>query len=154
MVNGLAVTMSNPGSGAVDVSPNKVLKITFNKPVKFGNKLITLKTSSGNYIATTKGISSNVLTLRHKLLSKGVQYIITMTSGSVTDLTGKAISYYSTSFRVSSLTMIQMKDGISRAQKFYISNHRLPNYVTFGTKKILINNFKAIIGAYGLKINY
>ncbi len=154
VVNGLGVTMSNPSSGAVDVSPNKVLKITFSKPVKFGNKFITLKNSSGKSIATTKSISSNVFTLRHKLLSKGVKYIITMASGSVTDLSGKGISYYSTSFRVSSLTMAQMKDGISRVQKFYITNHRLPNYVRFGTKKILINNFKAIIGAYGLKINY
>lgn len=154
VVNSLAVIMPNPSSGAVDVSPNKVLKITFSKPVKFGNKLITLKNGSGNSIATTQSISSNVLTLRHKLLSKGVKYIITMASGSVTDISGKAISYYSTSFRVSSLTMAQMKDGISRVQKFFITNHRLPNYVTFGTKKILINNFKEIISAYGLKVNY
>ena len=154
VVNGLAVTMSSPSNGAVDVSPNRVLKITFSKPVKFGNKLITLKTSTGKSIAITKSISSNVLILRHKLLSKGVKYIITIASGSVTDLSGKAISYYSTSFTVSSLTMAQMKDGISRVQKFYITNHRLPAYVTFGTKKILINYFQAIIGAYGLKILY
>jgi glutamine amidotransferase-like uncharacterized protein len=154
VINGLAVSMSSPSNGAVDVSPNQLLKITFNKPIKFGNNLISLKTSSGNSIAITKSISNNVLSLRHKLLGKGVRYIVTLASGSVTDLSGKAISYYSTSFRVSSLTTAQIMDGISRVQKFYITNHRLPNYVTFGTRKILINNFIAIIGAYGLKINY
>jgi len=47
-----------------------------------------------------------------------------------------------------------MKDGLKRAQSFYNTNHRLPNYVTFGTKKIPIGNFLGIIGTYGQKIVY
>ncbi len=46
-----------------------------------------------------------------------------------------------------------MKDGLSRAQTFFNSNLRLPNYVSFVTKKILIAEFQRIIATQGLKIN-
>lgn len=51
------------------------------------------------------------------------------------------------------LTVAQMNDGLSRAQKFYNTNNRLPNYVSYGTTKILIAEFKTIIATKGLKIN-
>ena len=50
------------------------------------------------------------------------------------------------------LTTAQIKDGLKRAQAFYNKNNRLPNYVSYGTKKILIANFQKILKAYGLKI--
>lgn len=152
--NNLIIKMSSPYNRAVDISPNNVIKVTFNKPIKFGNKKITLKSSKGKSIPLTLIINNNILILNHNLLSKGDKYIITIASGSVTDLSGKACSLYTTSFTVSSLTMTQMTDGISRIQKFYTKNNRLPAYVIFGNKKILIKNFKAIIETYGLKINY
>ncbi|MDD3985828.1 MAG: Ig-like domain-containing protein [Methanobacterium sp.] len=146
--------MSSPYNGAVDISPKSVIKITFNKPIIFGNKKITLKSNTEYIVPLTLNINNNVLILNHNALSKGDRYIITIASGSVKDLSGKVCSLYTTSFTISSLTMAQMTDGISRVQKFYTKNHRLPAYVIFGDKKILIKNFQAIIEAYRLKIKY
>lgn len=54
---------------------------------------------------------------------------------------------------VSGLTPAQIKDGYTRAQNFYNTNHRLPNYVSYGSKKIKIANFQTILATQGLKIN-
>ncbi len=54
---------------------------------------------------------------------------------------------------VNGLTVAQMKDGISRVQTFYSNNGRLPNYVNFGTKKILITTFQSNIATAGLKLS-
>jgi len=55
--------------------------------------------------------------------------------------------------KVNGLTIAQLKDGISRAQSFYLKNGRLPNYISYGTKKITISTFKKNIATQGLKIN-
>ena len=55
--------------------------------------------------------------------------------------------------KVNGLTLTQMKNGISRAEAFYKKNGRLPNYVSFGTRKIAIATFKKNIATQGLKIN-
>jgi len=52
----------------------------------------------------------------------------------------------------SGLTLAQIKDGLSRAQKFYNSKGRLPNYVSYGTRKIPISQFQKILASKGLKI--
>ena len=57
------------------------------------------------------------------------------------------------SFTVSPITLAQMKDGQARAQAFFNSNYRLPNYVSYGTTKIPIADFQRIIATQGLKIN-
>ena len=152
--NGLTVTSTSPVNGAVDVAANKVIKISFTKPVKFGSKWIELKNSNGTNVPINTIISGNMLTITHPLLSIGTRYIVLLHSGSLTDLAGKGIAVFSTSFRVSSITLEQMKDGIYRAQNFYNKNSRLPKYVTIGTRKILIAEFLEIAGAYGLKIIY
>jgi hypothetical protein len=50
------------------------------------------------------------------------------------------------------LTAAQIKDGYTRTQKFYNSNYRLPNYVSYGTKKIPIATFQKILATQNLKI--
>lgn len=55
--------------------------------------------------------------------------------------------------KVNGLTIAQLKDGISRAQAFYLKNKRLPNYISYGTRKITISTFKKNIATQGLKIN-
>ena len=55
--------------------------------------------------------------------------------------------------KVNGLTLTQMKNGISRAEAFYKKNGRLPNYVSFGTRKIAIATFKKNVSTAGLKIN-
>jgi len=54
---------------------------------------------------------------------------------------------------VNGLTITQLKDGISRAQAFYKKNGRLPNYITYGTRKIPIATFQKNIATQGLKIS-
>ena len=54
---------------------------------------------------------------------------------------------------VNDLTIAQLKDGISRAEAFYVKNHRLPNYISYGTRKIPIATFQKNIASQGLKIN-
>ena len=50
------------------------------------------------------------------------------------------------------LTPAQIKDGYTRTQKFYDNNYRLPNYVSYGTKKIPIATFQKILATQNLKI--
>ena len=54
---------------------------------------------------------------------------------------------------VNGLTLTQMNDGISRVQAFYNKNGRLPTYVSYGTRKILISTFQQNVATIGLKIN-
>jgi hypothetical protein len=54
---------------------------------------------------------------------------------------------------VSGLTTTQIYDGYTRAQNFYNTQHRLPNYVSYGTRKVLIADFQKILATQGLKIN-
>ena len=54
---------------------------------------------------------------------------------------------------VNGLTITQLKDGISRAQAFYKKNGRLPNYITYGTRKIPIATFQKNIATQRLKIS-
>jgi hypothetical protein len=58
-----------------------------------------------------------------------------------------------TSTTVGGLTTAQINDGYTRAQNFYNTNHRLPNYVSYGTKKVLIADFEKILATQGLTIN-
>lgn len=53
---------------------------------------------------------------------------------------------------VGGLTVAQIKDGYTRTQKFYNNNYRLPNYVSYGSKKIPIATFQKILATQNLKI--
>jgi hypothetical protein len=53
---------------------------------------------------------------------------------------------------VGGLTLAQVKDGLTRAQKFVATNHRLPDYVSYGSKKIPIAQFQKILKAEGLSM--
>lgn len=150
--NYITVTSSSPVNGAVNVAANKVINISFSKSIKLGNGNINLVNSAGTPVKIYKSINGNVLSISHSLLSKGVRYTLVLHSGSLTDLAGKGIKVYSTSFRVSSLTLAQMKYGLSKVQNFYNTHNRLPNYVTIGTKQFTIAQFQQIISAYNLKV--
>ncbi len=54
---------------------------------------------------------------------------------------------------ISGLSWAQINDGYSRVQNFYNINHRVPNYVSYGIKKVPISQFQGIIAIAGLKIN-
>ena len=54
---------------------------------------------------------------------------------------------------VGGLSLIQINTGLPKVQTFYNTNHRLPNYVTYGTTKIPISQFNQIIAINGSTIN-
>ena len=145
------VTSVNPVNNAI-VSKSPIIKVNFNEPIKAGTQSITLKNSAGKVIKTKNSISSKTLLIKPSALTSGVKYNLILNTGSVKDYAGNGNSKYSTSFTVSPITLAQMKDGLSRAQKFYNSNYRLPKYVSYGSKKISIATFQKIISTQGLKI--
>ncbi|WP_048190927.1 Ig-like domain-containing protein [Methanobacterium sp. SMA-27] len=146
------VTSVNPADHSI-VLKSQTIKVKFNETIKTGPYSITLKNSAGKVIKTKNIISFNTLSIiPSNALATGVKYNLILNAGSVKNLAGNCNSKYTTSFTVSPITLSQMKDCLSRVQKFYNSNYRLPNYVTYGSKKIDITTFKKIIGTQGLKI--
>jgi hypothetical protein len=136
------------------VLPSTNVKFTFNKPVKRGYKSIYLKNSNGKILPSSKIVTGNTLIINPTIpMIRGGKYTVNMQAGSVKDYSGHGIGNYSITFKVSILTYAQMKDGLNRAQNFYNTHNRLPNYVSFGEKKILIADFKKIIANRGLKID-
>lgn len=147
------VTVLNSYHNGV-VLPCNNLKFTFNKPVKKGYKSIELKNSKGKILSSSKSFNGKILTITPTTsLIRGSKYSVYMQADSVKDLSGNGIKNYSINFTVSILTYAQMKDGLTRAQNFYNTNNRLPNYVRYGNKKIMIGEFQRIIATQGLKIN-
>jgi hypothetical protein len=53
---------------------------------------------------------------------------------------------------VNGLTLVQLKDWISRVQAFYVKYGRLPGYVSYGTRKIPMATFKKNLATQGLTI--
>jgi hypothetical protein len=146
------VTAVDPTNKAI-IQKSQTIKITFNETIKAGNQNIELK--NGNVIISTKKtIKGNTLSITpNTALASGYKYSLILHSGSVTDIAGNGVGYYTSSFTVSPLTLAQMKDGLSRAQTFFNNNLRLPNYVSYGSTKIPIATFQKIIAAQGLSIN-
>ena len=147
------VTTVNPVNNSI-ILRSQTIKVYFNEPIKTGTLSITLKNSAGTTINTKKSISNRTLSIiPSTTLQTGIKYYLVLNSDSVKNLAGKGNSYYSTCFTVSPITLAQMKDGVSRAQNFFNTNLRLPNYVSFGTETIPTATFQKIIATQGLKIN-
>jgi methionine-rich copper-binding protein CopC len=93
------VTTVDPANNAVNVARNKVIKVTFNEPIKTGTMWIDLKDNSGTLITTTKSVSGNVLTITPSaLLATGTKYTLSLHTGAVTDLAGNPVAAYSSKF--------------------------------------------------------
>ncbi|UTB31616.1 MAG: Ig-like domain-containing protein [Methanobacterium sp. ERen5] len=146
------VVAVDPANNAI-IQKSQNIKVKFNESIKSGNNYVELK--HGNVlISTKKSVNGNTLTITPSTtLSTNYKYTLILHSGSVTSITGDKIGAYTTSFTVSQLTLAQMKDGLKRAQSFYNTNYRLPNYVSYGDTKISITTFQKIIATQGLKIN-
>jgi hypothetical protein len=96
------VIQTDPGKYAVNVSPYKVIKLTFSEPIKAGNMWIELRNSSGKAVSIKKGISSNVLAIKPKSPLINGKYNLLLHTGSVTDLNNNPIALYTSSFTVHS----------------------------------------------------
>ncbi len=88
---------------------------------------------------TTKCVTTNITSTNNKKL-------INTTSNVTNQAAGAPVL-------VNGLTVVQLKDGISRAEAFYKKYHRLPAYISYGKRKILIATFQKNIASQGLKIS-
>ena len=93
------ITAIDPINNAINVPVNKIIKISFNEPIKFQSKWIELKNSKGTIIPISKSINGKTLTINHNTpLSKRTKYTLIIHSNSITDLAGNPIGSKSTSF--------------------------------------------------------
>lgn len=150
------VTSVSPVNNSVllsDKSKKVTIKVNFNEKVKIGPGTVELS-ANGKSKPVTTTVKGNTLTITSKnALATSTKYNLLIHSNTVKDSSGNGNSILRYTFTVSPITKAQMKDGISRVQNFYTKNKRLPNTVSFGTKKITISEFQNIIATQGLKIN-
>ncbi|MGB7968672.1 MAG: Ig-like domain-containing protein [Methanobacterium sp.] len=145
------ITAVNPASNTI-ITNSKPIILTFNETIKPGSLWIELKDGKTS-IPIKKSVNGNTLIITPvNPLKTSIKYNIVVHTNSITDLSGNGNNPYTSLFTVSSLTLAQMKDGLNRAQIFYNEHNRLPTYVSFGSKKIVIIEFQKIITTQGLKI--
>ena len=95
------VKSTSPSSGATGVSAAVTITVTFSESVKLGTGSIVLKNSGGTSIPISKSVSGSVLTVDPTNNLAGGKYTLTLSKGSITDLSGNNLSAYSFSFNVS-----------------------------------------------------
>ncbi|MGF7117621.1 Ig-like domain-containing protein [Methanobacterium oryzae] len=95
------ITSSDPSNYAVNVTRNKLIKVTFNEKIKAGNMWIELKSSNGTTVPISKSISGNVLTINHSLLEKGTKYTLVLHTDSIRDLEDNPLASCNRSFTTS-----------------------------------------------------
>ena len=84
------VASTNPVNNTVNIGLNKVIKITFNEPIKAGSMWIEFKNyTTGTAKSFTTNILNNVLSITPTmLLTTGTKYIVIIHSNSITDTLG------------------------------------------------------------------
>ena len=88
----------SPARNAMNVPLDTVITTTFNEPIKAGTMDILLKYGS-TPVSYTSSINDKVLTITpDSPLLKGTMYTLILKTGSLTDLTGNSIAYYSRPF--------------------------------------------------------
>ncbi|MCE7697971.1 MAG: Ig-like domain-containing protein, partial [Methanobacterium paludis] len=91
--------MIDPANNAVNVALDKVIKVTFSESIKAGTGWIELVTSNGTVVPSSWSISGNILTVTlNSTLTKGVNYLLLIHTGSVTDLEGNKVAGYVSRF--------------------------------------------------------
>ena len=95
----LKISSINPANNSINVPMNKTIKITFNNTIKSGSKWIGLKNSKGTLIPINTSITGKILTINPNLLNYG-RYTLILHTGSVTDLSGNNITYWTSTFMV------------------------------------------------------
>ncbi|UTB32017.1 MAG: Ig-like domain-containing protein [Methanobacterium sp. ERen5] len=142
----------NPVNNSI-IPKSQAIKLTFSKSIKLTKNSITLKNMDGKLISTNNKVSGKSLIITPVNKLKPGKYFIILGKSAVTDSYKTGNSNYKSCFTISPISLAQMKDGKSRVERFYALNHRLPNYVNFGSKKIMINDFEKLLTTQNLKLN-
>ena len=95
------VNDTNPARNAINILPNTVITVTFCEAIKNGSGYIELKNSNGTELTFTNIIKGNVLIIKPtNLLTNDTRYSYILHTGSLKDLAGNSLAYYSGSFSV------------------------------------------------------
>ena len=94
------VILADPFKYAVNVSPYKVIKLTFSETLKAGNMWIELRNKSGKAVSIKTGISSNILTIKPNSPLINGKYNLILHTGSVKDLANNPVALYTSIFTV------------------------------------------------------
>ncbi|WP_107689214.1 S-layer homology domain-containing protein [Coprothermobacter proteolyticus] len=98
---------TDPANGAVDVPPDKVIKVTFTEEVVKGNAFaaIVLKNAEGKELGTKVEISGSDLTIKSDApLGFSTKYTVTIPAGAVNDAAGNPLKVaYTFSFTTAGL---------------------------------------------------
>lgn len=117
-VEKLDVTSTDPDNSETNVDPDKVITVTFNEAITYGNRYIRLTDSNGTSIPINTSINGNILTIDPiSTLSDGL-YTIRLHTGCVTNLSGDPLEPYSSTFTVNivglSITSTSPVNGTTR----------------------------------------
>lgn len=95
------IKSSDPTDNSKNVSPNKVIEITFSGAIKTGNNWIELKDGNDKIIPITKTISGDklIITPVNPLINR-IEYVVLIHTGSITNLSGNGINGCKISFTV------------------------------------------------------
>lgn len=108
------ITSVNPANNAVSISTSKIIKLTFNEPVKKGTMFIEFKNSKGKAVPFKSNLTGRTLYITPKSqLTHKTTYTITLHSNSIKDLAGNGIKLYQTKFTTIQTTRTYSGDGIS-----------------------------------------
>jgi len=93
------ISVVDPVNKAVNVALDKVIKVTYNEPIKAGTMWIELLNSSGANVPITCTVNGNTLTITpNNYLTNGTKYTVAIHTGAVTDLTGNPAASKVTTF--------------------------------------------------------
>ena len=136
------VASVDPANGTVKVPSDKVIKITFNEPVKAGSLWIELKNNAGTAIPFTTFISSRVLTITPTTLLTANKYTLTLHTGSITDLAGNSFALWGTNFNTTNaFTTDSITNAAGTVKNYIETHHALPSSVTISGTQISMPQF-------------
>ena len=141
------VTSTDPVNNAINVPTNKLLSVTFNRPIKIGPGLIQLKSSGGTVIPITFSITNNTLSIYHttQALAKNTTYTLTLNPNCITNLAGNGLAtQLITTFKTANTTTASTSQTINLAPKI-ISTNPVNNAVNVATNKVIKINFSEAI---------
>jgi parallel beta-helix repeat protein len=145
---------SDPANGEINVSEDKIITITFNKPIQAGSLWIELKNNAGTAVPFTTLINGSVLTITPTNFLTADKYTLTLHTGSVTDLAGNPLALCGINFNTTSLFTIDSITNAAGTVKSYIeTHHSLPSSVNISGVQVSMAQFLELLATATININ-
>lgn len=129
------ISSVDPLNNAVNVNPNKVIKIMFSELIKLGNCAVELQNIHGiQHPALT--VSGNVLYIRPNTSLSGGLYTLSIYPGCITDIAGNVQPMFSSYFTVDSIRptiTVTPQGGLYNTSKVITLKMSEPGYIYFTT---------------------